>query len=151
VIALLLAALLSATGIARTVDADLTAIAEERVVEISACADCFTHVGQPDDTWEVLAFTTDADPAERAVELWMASAEHAAILTDPSLTRIGCAYRLVADAHYFACELMQAASQAADVPDTASEAISGPGLFILAIVVAFAAMVVLVLNRGRRP
>jgi hypothetical protein len=118
-IALLLAALLSTTGIARTVDADLTAIAEQRVVEISACAECFTHAGQPADTWEVLAFTTDADPAERAVELWMASAEHAAILTDASLTRIGCASRLVVDAHYFACELLRGEPQ--QLPDAAIE------------------------------
>jgi hypothetical protein len=118
-IALLLAALLSATGIARTVDAGLTAIAETRVVEISACAECFTHAGQPDNTWEVLAFTYYEDPVERVVELWRESPEHWAILTDPSLTRIGCAYRLVADVHYFACELLR--GEPVQLPDAAIE------------------------------
>jgi hypothetical protein len=129
-IELLLALLMTATGIERSVDADLTAIAERRVAEISACAECFTHEGQPADTWEVLAYTDNPDPA-RAVEVWLGSPDHAAILTDPSLTRIGCAHRLVSLTHYYACELRQGSTEQLPVlepsvlPDVAAETQTG--------------------------
>jgi hypothetical protein len=106
VVTLLLSLLASLSGIDRVVDADLTAIAEARVVEIQGDEN-FNHDGWRDGTAEVLAWNADyPDPVAHAVGQWQGSPEHWAILADPTFTRIGCAHDLATDGRdYFVCVL----------------------------------------------
>lgn len=83
---ILLSILLAVTGIARDVDPELTAIAQRRVVEIQSD---FSHNGMDPRYYEVLAYN-EAGP-ERAVNQWVESPSHAAIIFNSELTRIGCA------------------------------------------------------------
>jgi hypothetical protein len=102
-VALLLALIVSMTGIDRTVDPGLTAIAERRVVEITAE---FSHVGMDPCCAEVLAWNSGyADPVTHLVEQWQGSPVHWAILTDPGYTAIGCAVAFVENRAYAACVL----------------------------------------------
>jgi hypothetical protein len=102
-VALLLALLVSMTGIDRTVDPGLTSIAERRVVEI---ATEFSHDGADPCCVEVLAWNSGfADPITHIVDQWQGSPQHWAILTDPSYTAIGCAVAFVQNRAYAACVL----------------------------------------------
>jgi hypothetical protein len=149
-VALLLALLVSLTGIDRTVDPGLTAIAERRVVEISACPDvlepdpatgelvlvpgpCWSHDGSDPCCNEVLAFNSGyADPVTHLAEQWQGSPVHWAILTDPGYTAIGCAVAFVENRAYAACVLAGGGQPATapspppppppGLPDTAMEA-----------------------------
>jgi len=102
---LLLTLLLQLTGINRTVDPGLTAIAEVRVQEIQTD---FSHAGQR-CCWEILAWNygraTQEASTLRAVEQWRASSVHWGILVDPSLTRIGCAVAFNGTEGRFVCIL----------------------------------------------
>jgi hypothetical protein len=129
-VALLLALLVSLTGIDRTVDPNLTAIAERRVVEIQTE---FSHDGMDPCCAEVLAWNSGyADPVTHLVEQWQGSPVHWAILTDPSYTAIGCAVAFVENRAYAACALAGGGQPATapspppppppGLPDTAMEA-----------------------------
>lgn len=105
-IELLLSLILAVTGVGRTVDPGLTAIAERRAAETATDA-TFNHSGMDPCCAEVLAWNLGTDdPARHAVEQWQGSPAHWAILTDPSLTRIGCGVARGPDGRYeFACVL----------------------------------------------
>lgn len=90
----------------RTASADLRAVADERAIEISACARCMNHDRMRPGTAEVLGFNVGfADAVGHVVDQWRASAAHDGILSNTRLGRIGCAERVVAEVHYFACVL----------------------------------------------
>lgn len=102
-VAVLLVLIVSLTGIDRTVDPTLTAIAERRVVEIQTD---FSHDGMDPCCAEVLAWNSGhPDPVARLVEQWQGSPLHWSILADPSYTAIGCAVALVENRAYGACVL----------------------------------------------
>lgn len=115
--ALLLALVVAATGISRPVDPALTAIAESRVVEIQTD---FSHAGaDPCCPLEVLAWESGHDdPLAYLVEKWRQSPPHWSILSDPTLTRIGCAAASTSDGRTFAVCVL--AGPAAGAPTTAS-------------------------------
>ena len=115
----------------RYIDADLHAIAHERVAELAAC-DCLDHDGMRSSTAEVIAFNSGAsDPVGTVVTQWQESPGHDAILANRSYGRIGCAELVAGGTHWFACVLtwgelppegaVQAAPQqgAALLPNTA--------------------------------
>lgn len=106
-IELLLSLILAMTGIARAVDPGLTQIARERAAETNTDA-TFNHEGMRGGS-EVLAWNTHADleyATRRAAEQWRGSPAHWAILTNASLTRIGCGHSQGPDGrHNFACVL----------------------------------------------
>jgi hypothetical protein len=84
-------------------DPSLTAIADERVVEIQSD---FSHNGWYSGTAEVIAWNSGSpDPAAHALGQWRDSPPHWAILTDPSLTRIGCAHAHADGRDWFVCVL----------------------------------------------
>jgi hypothetical protein len=59
-----------------------------------------------DGTAEVLAYNQGfSDPVSKAISQWQGSPTHAAILSDPSYTRIGCAEYVTDGTHWFACVL----------------------------------------------
>lgn len=105
---LLLSLILAMTGISRTTDAGLTAVAEARVVEIQA-PDGFDHDLMRPGTAEVLLWNRgypDGTTATRAAaQGWRDSPSHWSILTSGSLTRIGCAVTLADETWWFACVL----------------------------------------------
>jgi hypothetical protein len=103
VVELLLSLIFSLTGIDRTVDSELTTIAEQRVVQIQTS---FSHDGQFAGTAEVLAWNsgyTYEMGVERLAYQWMGSPNHWDILTDPSHTEIGCAVDRVDDKTFGVC------------------------------------------------
>ena len=90
----------------RAVDAGLHSIAHQRVLEIAACPNCFSHALMRAGTSEVIAYNFgSADPVGDAVRGWRASAPHNAILSNGSLGSIGCAQALVGVTSYFVCVL----------------------------------------------
>lgn len=100
---LLFALLTTMTGIERTQDAGLTAIAQRRAVEIQSS---FSHSGWVygrDGEAEIIAWTNAADPATALALQWQASPPHWAILTDPRFTRWGCAISQAGTAFYGVC------------------------------------------------
>ena len=97
---LLLALLITLTGIPRTVDADLSAIAQRRAVEIQSD---FSHNGWDPSTAEIIAWNRSADPVTTLASQWQGSPPHWAILTDPKYDRWGCGISQVGDAYYGAC------------------------------------------------
>src|SRR5687768_2196663 len=101
----LLALLLALTGIPRVVDADLTAIAQRRAVEIS-CEACFSHAGWVygrDGEAEIIAWNISPDPVSTLAAQWQGSPPHWAILTDPKFDRWGCGIHQVGNATWGAC------------------------------------------------
>jgi hypothetical protein len=99
-----LTSLVNAAYLPRTEDAELHDIAHQRAVEI---ASDWSHNGMRDGTAEVLAYNSGfADPISKAIDQWQGSPTHAAILSDPSYIRIGCAEYVTSDGtHWFACVL----------------------------------------------
>ena len=100
--------LLATTFLSRTEDASLHALAHERAqyqVTFSggSCGEgSLTHAGST--TAEVLACNYEGP--ERTVQQWLGSPDHAAILLDPALDRIGCGSAAGNDgATFWACVL----------------------------------------------
>jgi hypothetical protein len=101
----------------RSVDANLHAVAHQRVLEISACPSCFTHALMRAGTSEVIAYNFgSADPVGDAVRGWQGSAPHHAILSNGSLGSIGCAQALVGVTSYFVCVLAPGGAAVALAP-----------------------------------
>ncbi len=128
-IALLLSLILAATGIPRSVDADLTAIAERRVIEVQSN---WSHDGWVPGTGEVIAWNIDyPDPAAHAVEQWQGSAPHWAILTDLSYTRIGCAHTVGIEGRDFFVCVLSGGPVAAPAPPVAPTPTPAPPIVLL--------------------
>jgi hypothetical protein len=100
---LLLAILLTLTGIPRTVDAELTASAQRRVIEVQSDWSHGGWVYGQDGHAEIIAASYDADPVMGLALAWQGSPPHWAILTDPKYDRIGCAIAQVDTAYYGVC------------------------------------------------
>jgi len=101
----------------RSVDAGLHAIAHQRVLEISACPNCFTHALMRAGTSEVIAYNFgSADPVGDAVRGWRGSSTHNAILSNGSLGSIGCAQALVGVTSFFVCVLAPGGGAVAFAP-----------------------------------
>jgi hypothetical protein len=101
----LLALLIALTGIPRTADAELSAIAQRRAVEIS-CEGCFSHAGWiygRDGHAEIIAMNYGPDPVSTLAAQWQGSPPHWAILTDPKFDRWGCGIHQVGNATWGAC------------------------------------------------
>ena len=95
----------AAAFLVRNVDAGLHDIAHARVREISASG-ALEHDRMRAGTAEVLAFNAgQASPIANAMNQWIDSPVHRAILSDGSYGRIGCAEAVVAGTHWFACVL----------------------------------------------
>lgn len=109
----LLALIMLWTGIAHTVDPNLTAIAQRRAIEVSTDA-TFSHDGMDPCCYEILAWNSGtADPVTTAMEQWRGSPSHWAILTNPTLTVIGCGYaKGQENRDVFACVLTQGQARA---------------------------------------
>jgi hypothetical protein len=108
VVALLLSLLVAATGIPRTVDPDLTALAEVRATEITTVYAHRYLRELNNGKWllwgEVLGYNGGmADPAAAIVDGWMTSPEHRESLTNPRFDSIGCAATQCGVRWYFAC------------------------------------------------
>ena len=69
-------------------DADLTLIAQRRVVDLQTD---FSHTGWDPATAEVIAWNSALDPVEALARQWQDSPPHWAILSDPAFTEWGCA------------------------------------------------------------
>jgi hypothetical protein len=96
---------IATTWFPRYDDADLHAIAHERVSELAAC-ECLDHEGMRSGTAEVIAFNQGyPDALARVVSQWRTSADHNAILSNRSYGRIGCAEVVSDDVHWVACVL----------------------------------------------
>ena len=97
-------------------DADLHAIAHQRVEELAAC-DCLTHDGMRSGTAEVIAYNSGMpDAISAVVGGWQGSPAHNAILSDGSYGRIGCAELVAEGTHWFACVLTFGALPPAPTP-----------------------------------
>ena len=100
-------AITAATGITRTPDATLEALAAQRVIEIQTT---FGHRAMPElSQWswgEVIGWNNGyTDPVAAVVNGWMASPDHRAILLG-AYTHIGCAHDATADGRqWFVCIL----------------------------------------------
>lgn len=121
-LSVLLALLLAATGLPRTADAELIALAEQRASEITVT---FAHRplseldnGRWDGWGEVLAMRGGDDaPLPEIVAGWMASPTHAAVLTAPQYDAIGCGFEWSGVRLYVAC-IAADSRVAADPPIT---------------------------------
>lgn len=100
-LALLLSLLVGLTGIDRSVDPGLQAIADQRVIEIQSSFD--HHLKRPGTT-EIIAYNSGyADPVRQLVTQWHESAPHWAILRNPALTRWACAVTTAGENTYGVC------------------------------------------------
>jgi hypothetical protein len=111
----LLALLIALTGIPRTADAELSAIAQRRAVEIQSDWSHNQWVYGRDGHAEIIAASYDADPVMGLALAWQGSPPHWAILTDPKYDRIGCAIAQVDTAYYGVC-LFRTGSAPAPAP-----------------------------------
>ena len=112
----------------RMVDANLHAIAHQRVAELAAC-DCLDHSGMRSGTAEVIAYNMGMpNPVGEVVSQWIGSPSHNALLSDQSYGKIGCAEVVSGGTHWFACVLAKgplpapvaaAAAPVAALPNTA--------------------------------
>lgn len=111
----------------RTVDAGLHSIAHQRVLEISACPNCFTHALMRAGTSEVIAYNFGSgDPVGDAVRGWQGSPAHNAILSNGSLGSIGCAQAVVGVTSYFVCVLAPGGGAVALAPAPPAPAAPAP-------------------------
>lgn len=124
-IEILLSLILAFTGISRNIDPELTAFAQQRAVAVQSD---WSHNGMV--YHEVLTYNDPErggyDPVQRAVEQWRGSPSHWAILSNPELTRIGCAMSIGDDGwnngvHYFVCVLDYGVLTITPQPVTISE------------------------------
>ena len=89
----------------RTESAELHAIAHQRAVEIAQPGG-WCHCGQRSGTAEVLAYNAGyADPVSHAVQQWLGSPSHHAILSDPAFREIGCGSHFDGETYWAACVL----------------------------------------------
>ena len=98
---------------ARVQDAGLHEIAHQRAVEIS-CEGCFSHDGIRPGTAEVLAY--NGLGAERAVQQWLGSPDHSAILSDPQWGLIGCGSHTTSSVYYAVCVVAVGTIQPTSIP-----------------------------------
>lgn len=105
---------------ARVQDAGLHEIAHQRAVEI---ADNFSHEGRRPGTAEVLAY--NGLGAARAVQQWLGSPDHFAILSDPQWGRIGCGSHVVDSVYYGVCVLTWGGEPEPPPPDQSPPAEAG--------------------------
>jgi hypothetical protein len=101
---LLLALLTTLTGIERTQDAELTALAQQRAVQIQTN---FSHAGVPAGLAEIIAWNNSPDPVASFAAQWQDSPPHWAILTDPQYGAWGCGISSTADGRYWAACLFR--------------------------------------------
>lgn len=93
----------SVFGINRTVSGDAQALAAQRAVQVVTD---WSHNGVPAGYAEVIAKNTDlAGGMVRAVNQWLTSPPHAAILSDSRYTQIGCAAHVDGGWYYAVCLL----------------------------------------------
>lgn len=124
-VALLLALIVTSTGLPRQVDPALMDLAQRRAIEVSVD---FSHAGWVPGTAEVLAWSSGSpDPAATTLAQWQGSPPHWAILTDPQYTSIGCGAHQVVEKLYVVCVLTAGPASAPSppvttLPDTALEA-----------------------------
>ncbi len=86
-------------------DAQLHAVAHERVAALAACG-CLDHEGMAPGTAEVIAYNLGVDnPVGSVVGQWQRSGPHHAILSNREYGRIGCAELVAGGTHWFACVL----------------------------------------------
>jgi hypothetical protein len=104
IVELLLALLTTLTGIERTQDVELTALAQQRAVQIQTN---FSHAGVPAGLAEIIAWNNSPDPVTSFAAQWQGSPPHWAILTDPQYTSWGCGISSTADGRYFAACLFR--------------------------------------------
>lgn len=86
----------------RSESTTLHEIAHQRAVEVAQPGG-WCHCGQRPGTAEVLAY--NGLGAARAVEQWLASPSHHAILSDPAFREIGCGSHIAGDIYYAVCVL----------------------------------------------
>lgn len=93
--------LVSASTYQHTYDANLHSIAHQRAVEI---ASNFSHDLMRSGTLEVIGWNQNVVDAEATiVNGWMNSPAHFAIITDRSLSRIGCGHAYINGIDWFTC------------------------------------------------
>jgi hypothetical protein len=91
----------NAAFLPRTEDPALHELAHQRALQASLD---FSHTGAT--TAEVLAYNSgSADPIATVISQWLGSPAHAALLSDPSFTSIGCGAVTVNGTYYAACLL----------------------------------------------
>lgn len=96
-------ALVNAAFLSRNTDVTLHDIAHQRAVEISSD---FSHNGWRGGMGEVLAWNTGhSDPAGHALNQWLGSPPHNALLSDPAYTDIGCGSYVTEGRYYAVCVL----------------------------------------------
>ena len=92
----------NAAFIPRTEDPALHELAHQRALQASVD---FSHTGAT--TAEVLAYNSGfADPIATVISQWLGSPAHAALLSDPSFTSIGCGAVTTSDGTYYAACLL---------------------------------------------
>ena len=112
-------------------DAQLHAIAHERVVALAAC-DCLDHDGMASGTAEVIAYNIGVDdPVGSVIGQWERSAPHHAILSNGDYGRIGCAELVAGGTHWFACVLTRGDLPPAPTPAPAPTTPAPQGAFLL--------------------
>lgn len=136
-----------ATGIDRTWDGNLAALAQQRSIEVSVT---WGHREMPElagYNWgEVIASNNATDPYAQAVAQWQGSPPHWAILMTPEYRFVACA-ETVTNIHYIICLFTDRGyvSSGTIIPDTALEEPMNATLtrfveaFVAIFVVAFAA------------
>lgn len=98
---ILLALIVTLTGIVRPVDPELTSMAQHRVIEIQSN---FSHDGFIPGTAEILGKNSGmTNPINSIVEGWLGSSTHRAILLDPYWARIGCDIEISDNTYWFVC------------------------------------------------
>ena len=109
-----LTGLVNSAYLPRTESTALHDIAHQRAVEISSD---FSHNGQRSGTAEVIAYNSGfADPVGHVLGQWQGSPPHDAILSDPSLTLIGCGSYFDGVTTWFACLLATGSTQPPATP-----------------------------------
>lgn len=109
-------------GIQRTESPVLHDLAHVRAVETSTN---FSHDGMRGTDAEVLAWNSIGS-LERAVQQWLGSPRHAAILSDPDYGTIGCGSHATPDATYYVCLLGRGGAPAPKPPAPATPAPAPP-------------------------
>ena len=107
-----LTAAVNAAFLPRTEDPALHELAHQRALEASVN---FSHTGAT--TAEVLAYNSGfSDPIATVISQWIGSPAHAALLSDPSFTSIGCGAVTTPDGRYVAACLLAQGSSPVEQP-----------------------------------
>ena len=108
-----LTAAVNAAFLPRTEDPALHELAHQRALEASVN---FSHTGAT--TAEVLAYNSGfSDPIATVISQWIGSPAHAALLSDPSFTSIGCGAVTTPDGRYVAACLLAQEKKEPPPPD----------------------------------